>query len=272
MCWEWNYFTCMRGTVRTAVVELLIEKLAGKCRVSTNYSGFRAIYEFIDNDEISLKYIDDTWRKVKEAKKKRSEKMGSSRDKLEIMVKALDRKLSLHRFEMLMEEPLHEMLEHCIGNWWSMVRANVGKYIFKAPVRIYKEPDTGEILVKLKGRRHDFIGNIIVRAGCLFLELDSKADKTADKKKLYIVLKGSNIEGPEILQGTYVGISSAGDPIGGRELFMKENNLSFSDMKWQRLVLNNNTEDERINQYFDDKSHPIIGIKKVSAYDLSDLD
>jgi hypothetical protein len=84
-----------------------------------------------------------------------------------------------------------------------------------------------------------------LRSGCLFCELDSGKDK-----KLYIVIRGNTNEQVKVLQGTFAGMSSTSDPIGGRELFIREHELDFAEMKWNKLPVDNNKLDHSINKYF----------------------
>ncbi len=212
--------------------------------------------ESIDGD-ISQKYLDDVYRDVRKALDNNKLRIGTRRPKLDLIAKELGFK-NFQFFENEILKPVDPILRNCIGNWWSIVRANVGKDLFKAPVRIYEDSQQG-ICIKLKGQENRFRGKIELRAGCLFCELDSSRDK-----KIYIVIKSSVSEGSRILQGTFAGISSTGDPIGGRELFLREKDQSFEDMKWEKLPVNSKTLDKRISAYFENAEGNCIKIDNRS--------
>lgn len=228
--------------VKTNIVYKLLSKLSDETGTDLDYGGFGIMSEKIDAD-ISQKYLDDTYRLVRLALAENKETIGSRPRKLDLIARHLGYR-NFHAFEFEINTPIDPMLKQCIGNWWSIVHANTGKNLYKAPVRIYMDRQQN-ISIKLKGQENIFIGKISLRAGCFFCELDS--GKT---KKLYLVIKCSVNEKVKVLQGTFAGISSTGDPIGGRELLMKEDKLSFEDMKWQQLSIGGKDLDPRVAHYF----------------------
>ncbi|HCS21244.1 MAG TPA: hypothetical protein DIW47_11905 [Bacteroidetes bacterium] len=91
-------------------------------------------------------------------------------------------------------------------------------------------------------------------------------------KKLSLVFKLGNTTELELLQGVFCGISSAGDPISGREILVKELEQDYEKMKWAQLSLKDENTDPRILNYFAEYAPNCIKIKNVSSFQLSDLE
>lgn len=89
----------------------------------------------------------------------------------------------------------------------------------------------------------------------MFCHLDSDRNK-----KMLIILKGNVNKHSQVLQGVFSGISSTGDPIAGRELFIREHVLPLKDMKWQALALDDVSLDPRIRKYFENPKDNCIKI------------
>ncbi len=250
-------------------VKQLIEELADKTNESLDNRGFEVMSDYIEDKvktDISKRYLSEAYLSVCQNIKKGVKEVRVYNHKMDSISKAIGYK-SFKAFIQARFKPLDPSLIGCLGQWWSIVRANNGAYLLKAPVRIFMNDSKTEILIELQGGQRSFKGKVILRAGNIFCELDTGKDK-----KLYIVMKVGTSEKPLLLQGTFAGISSAGDPIAGRELFVRENNVAFEKMKWEKLPVGKNTLDERINKYFATYEGNCLKIGWVSTFSKSDLD
>lgn len=230
--------------VKAKVVIRLLSELADKVSVDLDYGGFGIMEEYLENG-ITQKYLDDTYRKAKRALERKQVNTGSRAAKLSEIAKGLGYK-NFHDFEYTTSRPVNPLLKNCVGVWWSMVRGSKGDSVFKSPVKIRISEDQ-EVLIAMQGRENKFKGRVQLSAGCLFCTLDS-----GKGKKLNIILKANVSEHARVLQGIFSGVSSTGEPIGGRELFVRETQLKFDEMKWAELPLPNDPLDHRISAYFSD--------------------
>lgn len=237
----------------TQSVLRLLNELADKRKVEMDYGGFGKMSEFIDSDEISQKFLDDTYRRVRKHLAANKPVVGTRIGKLNVIAVALGYK-SFAQFESRWSNPPEPLFQACVGLWWSHVLGNVGNTIYKAPVQIFHDEEEG-MCIRLRGKENDFRGNITLRAGSLFCELDSGREK-----KLYIILKGEIGNRPDVLQGTFAGISSTGDPIAGRELFTRSSDEKFALMKWQAIDADSEILGPRIRSYFSNTAENRIKI------------
>lgn len=255
----------------------LLELLARKEGQSLDHYGFGkmsdALCKFyveetglsLDNEIITQRYLYDLYRKsVKKMKK--GELNSSPRI---VFVDTISKYLdypSYQHFEASQTKNISKELESCIGNWWSYVRANSGEYIFKAPVRIAQDSGNS-ITIELRSSERVFSGIIEEVGGCLTSTLISD-----QKKALSIILKLGNSTHIKLLKGVFSGISSGGDPIAGREVFLREENLPFKKMVWEKLAINSEEIDSRISGYFQSYEKNCIKVSGVSSFDWDDLD
>lgn len=238
--------------VKARVVVRLLSELAEKANANLDFGGFRIMEEYLENG-ITQKYLDDTFRKAKRAVDHNRVQTGSRSAKLSEIAKGLGYK-SFHDFEFSVSKPVNPLLKNCVGLWWSMVRGSSGDSILKSPVKIRINEDN-EVQMVLHGEDHKYKGKVQLSSGCLFCSLDSPKGR-----KMHIILKASVNEYTRVLQGIFSGISSTGDPIGGRELFVRESYLKFDEMKWAELPLPNDPLDHRISAYFSDVHENCIRI------------
>lgn len=250
-------------------VKHIIEALAQACGESLDMHGYHAMSDYIlDKTEIIVthRYLYDTYKRTSIEIEEGKNTTRTYLDKMDLIAITLgygDFSSYIKTFTTI--DPI---LESCIGNWWSLVRANSGSYILKAPIRIFKSDDGLSITVEMKGGRQLFTGTAVLKMNNMFCALEGEKDK-----KLFVVMKLGGEGTPEMIQGTFAGISSAGDPIAGREIFLRENQLSFDEMAWQRLSIEiKNGLDKRINAYYKMYEMNCIKITNVSSFSLSDID
>src|SRR5690606_27614722 len=110
----------------------------------------------------------------------------------------------------------NDALMNCIGNWWSLVRSNAGPHVLRAPVTIYLN-DNYEVCMTLKGNEKVFQGILKMEGPCLVGNLDSGAGKL-----LSVIFKLGSRKEMTLIKGVFCGLSSAGEPIAGREILMRE--------------------------------------------------
>lgn len=162
-----------------------------------------------------------------------------------------------------------DALVKCIGNWYSYVRCNSGKPdVLVSPVRIYAEGK--KICMELKGPERSFRGTVKLNGNCLYCFLESD-----QSKNLHIVLKTGLAIRPEVLQGVFSGISSGGDPIAGREVFIRQEK-DFSLLKPRKFRITDTTgkknEEQAVADYFSKKEKNILKGGVASSFILDDLD
>ena len=75
-----------------------------------------------------------------------------------------------------------------------------------------------------------------------------------------------------MLQGVFCGISSAGDPISGREILLREDHLDYEEMQWEQVRLDNPQTAPCIREYFKSSHQNCIKIRGVSTFTLDDLE
>jgi hypothetical protein len=262
------------------LIKQLIERITDHVDKSYNHQGFGVASRYIEDhiqpkdvgngktqkEEVSQKYLYETYNAVEKAIQEKKEDLRTSRAKMDAIAEALGYK-NFSEFEKTILSPLDPLLDHYEGNWWSIVRANGSNHILKAPIKIYKDKVENKMKIDMKGGARSFTGYVQLRAGNLFCELDSN-----DNKILYLIMKIGSNKYTRLLQGIFAGISSAEDPIAGRELFWKEEQLSFDDMQWEKLPVNTPKLDKRITNYFAKSEGNCLKGGQASVHDMVDLE
>lgn len=250
-----------------SLIKLLYEKLADVVGDSLDHSGFLIMSEYIEKETgilISQTYLYDTYRSIEKAIKGGNKPVRMYTQKLDTIAKAI----GYSRFSEFLKGHLVEInpiLKGCEGNWWHFIRAYSGEYIVKAPVKISHEEN--RMKIELKGRELFYKGSIELRSGNLFCNLD-----TGNHKILFIVLKIGTIRNPILMQGTFAGISSATNPVGGKLILLRENKLEFSNMNWEKMELGTAKIDRRILRYFKTYESNCLTIEKVNTCDFGDIE
>jgi len=180
--------------------------------------------------------------------------------------------LGYKSYDRFLEMGRHQFpvaLENCRGTWYSYVRCNSGNpEIFVSPVFIY--PETKQLLVKMKGFTRIFEGELKMIGSCLNCLLESDQEKN-----IHLVLKIGLAKKPNVLQGVFSGLSSGGDPIAGREVWVRSDE-GFDEMKNKKMkiseLLNSRNEDEKIiGEYFSDRQQNILKGGQASTFEINDL-
>lgn len=157
----------------------------------------------------------------------------------------------------------------CEGAWYSYVRCNSGKeFILRAPVSIY--PERKIMQMKLQGANRVYTGELNADGDSLFCLL-----KSDQLKRLHMVLRTGLALHPKVLQGVFTGLSSAGDPIAGREVLIRQDTV-FEKLTPERISINKlmdsaSEEEEAVAQYFSRRENAIVKAGVSSSFDLDDL-
>jgi hypothetical protein len=99
--------------------------------------------------------------------------------------------------------------------------------------------------------------------------------QSGQNKNIHIVLKAGHSTEPQVLQGVFSGVSTAGDPIAGREIFIRQK-LSYDKLTTERasikdLIGSKSRESELIGKYFKNKEYNILKGGAASTFGLDDL-
>jgi len=173
------------------------------------------------------------------------------------------------QFKKMRSAPAHPILKECVGNWYSYVRCNSGEeYVLISPVKISEEGQ--EIHIELKGKERNFIGKLKFEGSCVYCLLESKQDKN-----LHLVFNVGHSKKPNVLQGVFSGMSTAGDPIAGREVLVRRKEKIFELKNFRRsipeMLKSKLEEDKIIGMYFKEPAQNILKGGKSSTYELIDL-
>lgn len=172
-------------------------------------------------------------------------------------------------FIQYIENPVPKQLQQYTGNYYSYVRRSldVGT-VFRSPVRIYEQK--GNVWAELRGARLTYTGEVKFREGCLFVPLISSSGKA-----FYHIYKVGNSVAPQVLQGTFSGVSNAFDPIAGRAVLVKTKNdfdkLENAELKIEDMMESSSIEERCLADYFREYSENNLAIKRTYTFDIRDL-
>jgi hypothetical protein len=253
-------------TVSTEYILKLIDILSERTGQSKDFYGFRKMSEIIDDEhvDVSPRYLDDLFRKVSEKHLAGATTCRASGPHLDAICRAMGY-LNFQQFCNSCDFPISPVLESCSGNWWSYFRAHAGNYIFRSPVRIFRDQLRQTMRMDVKGRERVFSGKIDERDDCLSGFLESGTDK-----RIGLVFKLGKNRQMELIQGVFCGISM-GDPVAGREICVRETGMKYEEMSWSKHLLDDKSIDYRIRDFFSDYEGNCITIKDISGFEIEDL-
>lgn len=159
-------------------------------------------------------------------------------------------------------------IKNAIGVWYSYVRCNSGQpYVLRAPVKIFEEKR--EVLMEMKGSVRKFSGHVNAMGECLRCNLQS------ENKSLSLVLKAGIAAHPKVLQGVFAGLSTAGDPIAGREILIRQD-AEYDALTNERALINDlisadDRERKLVGTYFYNKEANILKGGRASTFGYDDL-
>lgn len=199
---------------------------------------------------------------------KGQEEVGVSRSHMEIIAKYLGH----NNFRELVEElesAIGDQLASLVGSYYCYVRANLEEgVVLRSPVRIYIRKSAA--LFELKGPSMSYSGEAMVEKGCLFITMRSKEGKVFH----HIYKLGERID-PKVLQGTFVGVTTAFDPIGGRTILVRQEEafgaLSNKRINTASLKKSKHQEEKILGLYFDKYHNNNVATKKSATFGFDDL-
>jgi hypothetical protein len=252
--------------VSTEYILKLIDILSERTGQSKDFYGFRKMSETIDDErvDVSPRYLDELYRKVSEKHAGGATECRASGPHLDAIAQAMGY-LNFQQFCNSCDHPVSPVLESCTGTWWSYFRASAGNYIFRSPVRIFRDHLRQTMRMDLKGRERVFSGKIDERGGCLSGFLESGTDK-----RIGLVFKLASSKHMELIQGVFCGISM-GDPVAGREICIRETGMDYEEMSWSSHLLDDKTIDYRIREFFSEYEMNCIKVKDISGFEIEDL-
>lgn len=164
-----------------------------------------------------------------------------------------------------------EVIERCGGTWKSYVRTNSGRSeLLVAPLHILQE--NGKTIIKMKGENNVvYDSDLSLKGGCLRCLLDGREK---DDRQIYMVMKLGVAKNPKVLLGIFAGMSNGEMPIGGREVWVKqEDDIAFQNLNHQVLNMEADKEeiDENILHYFKKKNKNCWKGTLPSSFDRRDL-
>jgi len=256
------------------MIKKLIDKSLREQNLHPDLASFDKLSGLINKNsgsiEISPRYLSENlYAKSKKAIEDQEELIGVRIS----YVNTLCRYVGFDTFDEFVkheENPGNPRLDACLGDWTSYVRANSGgPDILVAPVRLYREDI--QYKMKLWGLSRNFEGMVSLVGNSLVTTLYSEQGKILN----LIFHLGLSVS-PELLQGVFSGMSSAGDPIAGREILVKTPEgfaepkkswvVNFADRASAEQQL-----DSRILDYFDNYSGNCIKTGRSSSFTLEDL-
>ncbi len=164
-----------------------------------------------------------------------------------------------------------EIINRCGGTWKSYVRTNSGRSeLLIAPLQISES--NGKTIIQMKGENNViYDSDLSLRGGCLRCLLDGREK---DDRQIYMVMKLGVAAKPTVLLGIFAGMSNSGMPIGGREVWVREQeDVSFEELNHQVVNMeDSNVEiDENILFYFKKKNKNCWKGTLPSSFDRRDL-
>lgn len=247
-------------------IKRLFELLAEKKKIDPCHSGFKSIDGDHDLDLVSGKYLYEKYGEALRAIEMKEKHIKCRLSILNTIAKAtnFDSYTSFLQQFTFIQSSAHARF---VGNWWSYARANAIPALLKAPVKISSDAH-GILQMKMKGGQNNFKGIVEIRANNLFCQLDA-----GNEKMFQIILKTGALERIQVMQGVFSGISSGFEPIAGREVFIKEEELDFENMIWRSFPLNAKTHElhKHVLNYFKTYKGNCIRGGRSSTFSIEDL-
>jgi hypothetical protein len=250
----------------------LLQEVAEKTDMTLDYASFGEIYSKMEDQMVKLPFKEEYLYKRVFLQLK---KLKGDSTEIRLNAKCIEhvaKYLSYNnydQFKKMQGQPIHPAMITCVGSWYSYVRCNSGEeYVLIAPVRIYEEGR--EIVMQLNGRDRTFTGKLKYEGNCIYCLLESKQDKN-----LHLVFNVGLTKKANVLQGIFSGISTAGDPIAGREVLVRQEGklslLKNARRSISELVESKREEEVLVGKYFRKAEQNILKGGKPSTFELDDL-
>ena len=165
-----------------------------------------------------------------------------------------------------------DQLISLIGSYYCYVRSNAVEgesILFRSPVRIWEGKDK-KVWFELKGPSQQYHGEIRNRDGCIFVLMESESGKC-----FHHVYKVGKRNRPQVIQGTFSGVSTAFDPIGGRVVLVRQEvpypALINDRLDLQVLARSPELLDQKLAKYFRYYENNNVVPNRSSSFGLEDL-
>lgn len=254
-------------------IEILIRDALDHANLSLDTRDFEELTQKVNDVAkdivIAKRYV---YKKFNEARKA-IEKDEASIGMRESYVNLIAQYLGHHDFKaykLFKAQPVDPILQSCLGNWYSIVRANSGMpYLLIAPVEIRES--RGSYTMELRGGSRLFKGRVERKREVIYCTLDSDPDKL-----LNLVFRIGYAHNPALLMGVFSGVSTGGDPIAGRELLLRTE-MKYEDMTPIEVPLKREDQwpswiDKRIFRYFSVLERNCLKASHGVRFSLDDLD
>ncbi|MCI4667315.1 MAG: hypothetical protein MRZ79_04075 [Bacteroidia bacterium] len=218
--------------------------------------------------ELGDRYIYRTLNNIKEIENEGKKQIGCRETYIDLICQYLGYK-NFREFSANQGKIEDEILENCIGTWYSISRANsIKPLMLLAPVKIFKEGKNYKIL--MQGGVNKFEGLVERVKEVIYCSLSSESEK-----RFNFIMRIGYARNPKLLKGVFNGISSGGDPIAGRELLMRFQK-DFQEMKPMELSLEGHDDwpdwlDRRLFDYFQDFNKNCLKASRSARFNLDDL-
>ncbi len=253
-------------TVSIVVLEALLQMLVEKEGTSYDHAGMGEVSAMVGEEKVSQRYLYDCMSKIEQAKENRA----PNTVRLQVYkLDALAQYLGFERFsafEQSIATPISPILTNSVGSWYCYVRRNAPiTEILQSPAQIVQEGR--QFYLEVTGPNNALRGQLLLNNGCLFCHL-----KAANGKQFQHVYKIGNALSAKVLQGTFAGISSSNDPIGGRVVLMKSE-LPFEQLERQALAVKDTNNDalKALFAYFNTYEENNLKLLPSITFDLPDL-
>ena len=255
------------GKVRVDILDKVLNAISKKTGLMPSMKNLNAISEQIPG--VSDNYL---YKKIYSqiSKKKKNEYVGLRSDQLNHVALFLGYE-DFGSLSSALEHKDDPQNLSLVGNYYSYGRRNAEKLtVLRSPARIWKGRD-GTFWFELKGHSQVFTGEIKKRHGCLFILIESKGGKA-----FFHVYKIGERISPTVLQGTFSGVSTAFDPIGGRVVLIRAEtpyaslvnaSLDESALKKSRIP-----GEKQLKVYFEGYLNNNLSPNRASAFDIADLE
>lgn len=244
----------------------LLEALADKAGVELEWYGLGVISDMMEG--VSQRYLyESLWQKVRHSTEG---VLKLAPGKIEGLAHFLGYE-SVADFIKAKENPLPSSLSSLEGVYYSYVRKNshTQAEVLRSPVRIMRRHE--KMIWQLNGPKWRYEGELIHTDGCVFCAMHAPVVH----KTFYHVYKIGKSEAPEVLMGVFSGVSSAGDPIGGRCVLVRQS-VAFDTLNNGQTdieVLRHSSDgvQQKLAVFFEKYEDNNLRINPPVGFDIDDL-
>lgn len=264
--------------IPASTVELILRKAIEKSGKTYDRFGLSELPAIINSElpsqykKVGDRYLYDTvYLSIEKALKSKQEHIRLNRSCLDSIVNYIGFK-NIEEFRFSQIAAIRDEMVPLEGAWYSIVRSSSGlPYILLSPVQI-RISDNHKAILKLKGPHRIYQGEIKWIGGSISTLITSE-DKT---KNLHLAFKVGVSKYPKVLMGVFSGVSTAGEPIAGKEILYKSK-VPFEAMENAKIRIEPTTMRKEtiipnsIINYLTDFDNCYFKITGTGTFDLEDL-